>query len=74
MSEPAGNGAQRATPATARPTRVVGINDPALKHRPAGVNVLARHGQPQLVEIAESREIGRAEGSVEQVELLRMES
>jgi len=71
MSEPAGNGAQRATPATARPTRVVGINDPALKHRPAGVDPLTHDHQPQLVEITESREIGRAEGSVEQVELLR---
>jgi len=44
------------------------------KCSPAGVNVLAGHGQGERVEVTESREIGRAEGSVEQVEALQMGS
>lgn len=44
------------------------------KCSPAGVNVLAGHGQGERVEVTESPEIGRAEGSVEQVEVLQMGS
>jgi len=44
------------------------------KCSPAGVNVLVGHGQGERVEVTESREIGRAERSVEQVEVLQMGS
>jgi hypothetical protein len=70
MSECAGDSAQRATPATARPTRIVTINDAALKHRPPDVKTLTHDHQAKGIEVAESREIGRAEGSVRQVEVL----
>jgi len=72
MSECAGHGAQWATPNTARPARVVGIDDVTLKHRAADVNTLTHNHQAQGVEVAESREIGRTEGSVEQVEVSRI--
>jgi len=74
MSECAGGGAQRATPATTRAALVVSVDDVALEHRPVGVDALTHDHQAQGIEVAESREIGRAKGSVRQVEVLQMGS
>lgn len=50
---------------------IVDHSDAALEHRPIGVDALARDRQAQVVEVAEGREVGRGEGSVEQVEVFR---
>ena len=49
---------------------VVRVGDAAFERGSVGVEVLARDRQTQGIKVAESREIGRAKGSVEQVEVL----
>jgi len=72
MSESAGVGAQRATPTTTVPTPVVG--DTALEHRPIWSEALAHSHEPEFIKAAERGQVARAEGSVEQVEVLQMVS
>lgn len=47
------------------------VDDAALQHGPAGLEQLADGVQAELVEAAEGREIGVAEGSVGHVEVFR---
>jgi len=70
MSKRVGHSAQGATPTTARPTRVVTIDDVALEHRPPHIDTLPHDHQAQGIKVAESRQIGRTESSVRQVEVL----
>ena len=74
MSEPARHSALWATPTTTRTAQVVSVDDVTLEHRPPDVDALTHHLQPQGVEVAKSRQIGRAEGSVRKVEVLQMGS
>ena len=63
--------AQRATPFPARVAAVVRVRDPALEDRPVDVDPLPHDGQAKGIEVAEGGEVGRAEGSVRQVEVFR---
>ena len=74
VREPARACAKRATSATAPMTVTVDIGGAAFKRGSVGVEVQSRDRQTQDIKVAESREIGRAEGSVEQVEVLQMVS
>ena len=53
---------------------VVRVGDAAFERGSVGVEVLARDRQTHGIKVAESREIGRAKGSVEQVEVFLMVS
>ncbi|BDZ62026.1 hypothetical protein GCM10025873_18170 [Demequina sediminis] len=71
MSEEARLRTQRASTITAPVADIVDHSDAALEHRPIGRDPLPSDRQAQVVEVAEGREIGRAEGSVRHVEVFR---
>ena len=52
-------------------TQVVNRGGAALEDSPIGGEMLAGDDQAKSIEVAEGREIGRAEGSVRQVEVFR---
>lgn len=66
--------AYRASAINAPAADIVDHSGAALEHRTVGVDALSRDGQTERVEVAEGREIGDAESSVEQVEVLQMGS
>lgn len=64
---------QRPPPQTTPTTAIIAALSTGLKHSTTGIDVLARDRQAQAVEAAESSGVGRAEGNMRQVEVLRME-
>jgi hypothetical protein len=63
------------TSLVAAPTAaIVRIGNAAFERGSVGIDVLTRDRQAQAIKVAESRETGRGEGSVEQVEVFLMVS
>ncbi len=56
---------------TAAMTPRIRVRQPALDHRPVGLESLPDHGQAEFVETAERRQVSRREGSVGHVEVFR---
>ena len=67
-----GNSVTRSTLAPAPPAPPVGLDDPALQHRPTGLEVLADDLQAKPVQTSERSQVRTSEGSVRHVEVFRM--
>src|SRR5690606_4472643 len=65
----AGDGVARGTFAAAAPAPPIGFYDPALQHRPVGLEALADDLQPELVKASERGQARADEGSVRHVEV-----
>lgn len=76
MSQPPGHGVTRRSLAAAAAAPLVGLEDPTRKDRAIGLEALASHFEPELVETAEGGQISAAEaghgGSVSHVEVFQM--
>jgi len=72
VCQPPDHRAARRALAPAAPAPDVGLEDPARQHRTAGLEPLAGHLQPELVEAGERGQVRAGEGSVRHVEVFQM--